>query len=371
MPELVFAIAMLLAFVNGANDNIKATATLYGAGVLTRWRAITLATFATGVGSLASIAIATTLVRAFSGKGLIPDAALTPALLAAVGAGAALTVLLATRLGFPVSTTHALVGGLLGAGWVAAGRALDLAALGGAFALPLLLGPLLAVGLALLLLRGGQRLSSRLGVGEDTCVCVGEPLAPLAATPDGHLVAHAAGGAPAWPPLEIAPRAECAIHSPGRRARLDVHTALGASHLFSACLVGFARGLNDTPKILGLVVGAAVVSPASGALAIAAAMALGGLLASRRVSETLAHKITPMTESQGLAGNVTTSLLVIGASRFGVPVSTTHVATGGIFGIGLSGGELRWRTAGEVLLAWFTTLPLAALLAALFAWGML
>ena len=78
------------------------------------------------------------------------------------------------------------------------------------------------------------------------------------------------------------------------------------------------------------------------------------------MAETLANKITPMTPPEGLAGNAATALLVASASSLGLPVSTTHVSTGGIFGIGASNGELRWRMAGEVVLAWVVTLPLAA-----------
>ena len=93
-------------------------------------------------------------------------------------------------------------------------------------------------------------------------------------------------------------------------------------------------------------------------------MALGGWLAARRVADTLARKITPMTPAEGLAGNLATSLLVVGASRLGLPVSTTHVSTGGIFGIGAASGRLRRRMASEVVMAWVVTLPVAAALAA-------
>jgi PiT family inorganic phosphate transporter len=105
-------------------------------------------------------------------------------------------------------------------------------------------------------------------------------------------------------------------------------------------------------------------------MAIAAAMAVGGMVAAQGVAETLAHRITPMSPAQGLAGNLSTSLLVIGASRLGLPVSTTHVSVGGIVGIGAMAGSLRGRVTGEIFAAWLTTLPLAAALGALFAWGL-
>ena len=134
----------------------------------------------------------------------------------------------------------------------------------------------------------------------------------------------------------------------------------------SASLVGFARGLNDTPKILGLMAGVGVASLSLGALSIAIAMAVGGWWASRRVTETLAHGITDLRPAEGLAGNLTTSLLVIGASGLGLPVSTTHVSAGGIFGVGASTGRTRRGMVAQIAGAWLLTLPVAAAIAAVF-----
>ena len=329
MEWVVLAAAFMLAFVNGANDNFKPVATLYGSKSLSYRQSLLLATVTTALGSLLSLALAAGLVHAFSGKGLIPDALLDAPLLASVGLGAATTVLLATRLGFPVSTTHALVGGIGGAGFVAAGSSLELGALGRAFLLPLMVAPLLAVALAWLGLRTARGASHQLGIESQTCVCVGRTTA----------------------------------------AASSADRVIDWGHLLSASSVGFARGLNDTPKILGLLMGAALLTPIQGTLAIAAAMALGGIVAARRVAETLSTKITPMTSGQGLVGNLATSALVIGASRLGLPVSTTHVSTGAIFGIGGAEGSLRWGAVGRIVSAWITTLPLAAVLAATLMWG--
>ncbi len=312
MIELVLLGALVVAFVNGANDNFKGVATLYGSGLLSYRRALVLGTAATAVGGIASLLFGTALVRVFSAKGLVPDATLSEGFLAAVSMGAGFTVLLATRVGFPISTTHALVGGLAGAGWVAAGPDLNLGALGKTFALPLLAGPLLATGLA-------------------------------------------------WAGLKLWRSARAAPPDPaGRRARW--------AHVASGGLVSFARGLNDTPKILGLIVGASVLSPSAGVLLITATMAIGGLIGARRVAERLSNGITPMTPGEGLVANCVTALLVTTASPIGLPVSTTHVSTGGIFGIGFGSRGLRWRSLGEILGAWVTTLPLAGLLSAVAMW---
>ena len=145
---------------------------------------------------------------------------------------------------------------------------------------------------------------------------------------------------------------------------IEVDRAVSHGHLASASLVGFARGLNDTPKILGLMAGAGVASLSLGAAAIALVMAAGGWWASRGVTETLAHGITDMTPAEGLAGNLATSLLVIGASRLGLPVSTTHVSAGGIFGVGAAKAAIQGPMVAQIASAWLLTLPVAALLAA-------
>ncbi len=193
MTALVLVSALFLAFVNGANDNMKGVATLYGSGVLSYRKALALATLSTALGSVASIFIATALVRAFSAKGLVPDAALTPAFLAAVGVAAALTVLLATWRGFPISTTHALVGGLTGAGWVAAGPALSLSALGAVFVVPLLAGPVIALALAWAGVGAGRSTSRRLGVTYGSCVCIGGEWVPAVVAPGTLAMAGVAG----------------------------------------------------------------------------------------------------------------------------------------------------------------------------------
>ncbi len=89
-------------------------------------------------------------------------------------------------------------------------------------------------------------------------------------------------------------------------------------------------------------------------------MALGGLINARRVAETMSHKITELSHGQGLAANLSTALLVVFASKFGMPVSTTHVSVGSLFGIGLSSGQAHYRMIGTILLSWLLTLPCAA-----------
>jgi PiT family inorganic phosphate transporter len=128
--------------------------------------------------------------------------------------------------------------------------------------------------------------------------------------------------------------------------------------------MSFSRGLNDTPKIAALLIGAgAGLSPEWAVSGVAFAMAAGGILGAQQVSRTLSKKITPMDPVQGASANLITSLLVSGASRLGIPVSTTHVARGSLFGIGaLRKSETNWNRVAQILLAWGITLPGAALL---------
>ncbi len=132
--------------------------------------------------------------------------------------------------------------------------------------------------------------------------------------------------------------------------------------------MSFARGLNDTPKIVALLLVADVFKIEWGMVMVAIAMAIGGLLNARRVAETMSHRITAMNHGQGIAANIATSFLVIMASRFGLPVSTTHVSVGSLFGVGLVTRQANVRVVGGIMLSWLLTLPCAAALGAFAYW---
>ena len=131
---LIFISTIFLAFSNGANDNFKGVATLFGSGTTDFKNAINWATITTALGSIVSIFFASVLVKNFSGKGLVPDQLLlTPQFAISVAIGAALTVMLATKIGMPVSTTHGLVGALTGVGMIAVGSNFNFSKLGSTF----------------------------------------------------------------------------------------------------------------------------------------------------------------------------------------------------------------------------------------------
>src|SRR5262249_30716121 len=93
-------------------------------------------------------------------------------------------------------------------------------------------------------------------------------------------------------------------------------------------------------------------------------MAIGGLVNARKIAETMSKKITAMNPGQGFTANLVTAVLVTSASRLGLPVSTTHVSCGSLFGIGVVNRKAQVKTILGILLAWVTTLPVAAALAA-------
>lgn len=351
MDYLLIAVALFLAFGNGANDNFKGFATVWGSDALSYRQALMLATLATLAGSLLSLYLAHGLVQQFSGKGLLPSLVVdTPRFIASVGLGAALTVILATRAGLPISTTHALLGGLAGAGLAASPGELQFARLGHTFVLPLLLSPVLAAVLGwlawrLLLLRPA----------ETDCACV-VPAPPAAAPPQVVLQRLAA------PQLVIASGRQCdQLEAP--LARVAIPRLLDRLHIFSASLICFARAVNDTPKLAALLVAAHMLHAQTSIVLIAAVMALGGLLLSRRVAETMSRRVTRMDATQGLSANLITATLVLGASQFGLPVSTTHVSVGAIAGVGAGADTLNTSALRTILLSWVATLPMAAGLA--------
>jgi PiT family inorganic phosphate transporter len=356
MTPLIIAVVVLLAWSNGSNDNFKGVATIYGSGTASYRAALLWATATQVAGSLCAVLLAAGLIKAFSAKGLVPDAvAASPAFLGAAALGAAVTVLLATWLGLPVSTTHALTGALVGAG-LSSGAGVHFAVLGKGFVLPLLLSPVLAIGIAAALYPLARRGRIALGVERQSCICVGEEWVAIS-SPAGAAVVAARM-------TVTAARQGCADRYQGRVVGISAQRTLDALHFASAGAVCFARALNDTPKIAGILLGAHALGATVGLPVIGGAMAVGGILGARRVGETMSHKIASLNAGQGFVANLTTAVLVICASKLALPVSTTHVATGGIFGIAAVTGKSNRKTILSILTAWATTLPLGALIGA-------
>jgi inorganic phosphate transporter, PiT family len=359
---LVVLAGTLIAFVNGANDVSKGIATLVGTGVSDYRRALRWGTLWTAVGGLASTLFAGAMVTTF-GTGLLSSAS-SPTFAASLASllGAALWVLLATRTGLPVSTTHAIVGSMVGVAAIAYGvEGVQWTALATKVVLPLLLAPVAALaGTAGLLWVWGA--SARRGMGRGTVECACVMVEPASApVHDGAMA-----------PMVVAPSlgvqlgtiAECAAHPTAAKVTLN-HL-----HWLTSGATSFARGMNDAPKMVALVLAAAALSggtPVSADLSfvlITAGMVTGSVLGGRRVTHVLALQVTKMNHTEGFAANLVTSLLVATGAVGGLPMSTTHVSTGGIVGAGVQRGgkAVNFGKVRELLLAWVVTLPAAALL---------
>lgn len=364
--ELLTAVffGAFLAYVNGANDNFKGVATLFGSGTTDYRAALRWATAMTFVGSLVALALASELLQTFSGRGLVPESVLqTRQFPMAVAGAAAFTVWLATRLGFPVSTTHAIVGALVGAGLAASPAQINFLGLTSNFFLPLVLGPLLALGGVMLLCPVFQWIRTRLGVQKEICVCVGTEV--MARFPAGTPPQAVAAAAMAVPSVRIAEESRCREQYAGTFVGVNAKTVLDAAHFASAGAVCFARAVNDTPKIAAILLASQALSSNFVIVAVALAMAFGGLVSSRKVAETMAHRVTTMNAGQGFTANLVTSALVLLASKFGLAVSTTHVSCGALFGTGVVNGQAHWKTIAGIIAAWIVTLPVAAAAAGL------
>jgi PiT family inorganic phosphate transporter len=362
----LFIATCFLAYSNGANDNFKGVATLFGSKTTDYKTAIWWATFTTLAGSISSIFLAQTLVKNFSGKGLVPDEVLAfPNFLLSVALGGGLTVMLATLTGFPISTTHALTGALLGTGMMAVGMQVNFAKLGGSFFLPLLLSPLIAVVLGAITYAVARAIRVRSGVTKDWCVCIGETeqLIPINASGTSFFSAHEP-----LPSIAMGSAKDCRQKYNGRMLGVSVQKVLDSAHFLSAGSVSFARGLNDTPKIVALLLVIESLGIRMGMAAVAAGMAIGGLLNAKKVAITMSQKITRLNAGQGVSSNLTTAVLVIFASRLGLPVSTTHVSVGSLFGVGLISKQANPKVVRQILLSWVLTLPIAAILGSIVYW---
>jgi PiT family inorganic phosphate transporter len=289
-----------------------------------------------------------------------------PAVVTAVVIGAMAWVLFASRTGLPVSTTHALTGAIVGTGLAAfAGEGLIWPAIGMKVALPLLLSPFLALAVSLVAHPAIRLVAAK---WEGNCLCViPASRALVAIDPQGgtRTLFQAAGfGQPVM-----------AVPSQCDRAGLQgVVLGLDTVHWLSSGLASFARGTNDAPKIVALLLlSSTTVAWFDGWLQLAAfggvalAMGLGSNAGGRRVTEVLAERVTHMDHGEGLSANLTTSTLVLLSSALGLPVSTTHVSSSAIIGIGLLRGlkAVRWTTVRDMVLAWVVTLPASALLSTL------
>jgi len=297
-----------LAYYNGANDVSKVIATLVGSGVTQYRPAIVYGSLCTLAGAGVSTALATGLVATFT-KGLIAGSThLTLYFALAAILGALAWVYFATRLALPVSTTHAITGAVVTTGMFAFGtNAVLWTNLLTKIMLPLLFSPVIAFVVGLVLF---------------------------------------------WSIRLLMPQVN-----------------LDWMHWLSSGFASFTRGLNDAPKIVALgatfflINGKLDKTPLWLFLVVALAMGLGSVLGGMKVTQTLAERVTKMNHKEGFSANLATAILVGLSSPLSLPVSTTHVSSCAIIGIGMHKGtkNIQWRTVWEMVLAWIVTLPAAGI----------
>jgi PiT family inorganic phosphate transporter len=327
LPLLIGLIVVALAFdfLNGLHDAANSIATVVGTRLLSPVAAVGFAAFFNFAAYFLALRwpelhkVADTI-----GKGLVDKDLVTPAVVFGALVGAMFWNVVTWIKGIPSSSSHALVGGLIGAGVARAG-------------------------------------TSSIQWGGLTKTLVAIPLSPLL----GLILTMAIMLLTSW----LGVRAS---------ARGAERTFRGL-HLVSAGAYSLGHGLNDAQKTMGLIT---VLLYSTGylhgefhvphwvALSCYVAIGLGTLSGGWRIIETMGTRITKLSQHQGFSASTGGSIMLFAASYLGIPVSTTHTITGCVIGAGAArrASAVRWGIAGHVAIAWIITIPASALVAALFYW---
>lgn len=312
---------VLLSFANGANDVSKSIATLAGAGVASMSTAVNWGVFWTLLGALSGIFWGGAIVKNLSQSFYASHTEMNLSIALAVAIAPIIWVFLSTYAKLPVSTTHSLVGAFIGTGLFAYGvDGIVWQKVGVKIVLPLLISPFASIILAIIGFKFIRNMTAKL------------------------------------------PNSQYSLLSYNFKLNEDF------LHWFTSGLLTFARGLNDTPKLIAVILPVVMLKPEQlGAMYYvigAVSMTAGAWLIGKRITKVLAEKVTKMDHHQGFAANLISSFLVIGASRFGLPVSTTHVSTSAIIGVGIAGkSKLDLKVIMSMLGAWIITVPGAGLIA--------
>ncbi|TCP43606.1 PiT family inorganic phosphate transporter [Tamaricihabitans halophyticus] len=314
---VVVTTALVFDFTNGFHDAANAMATTIATGALSPRIAVALSAVLNLIGAFLSVEVAKTI----SG-GMVDDAAIGPEVIFGGLIGAIIWNLLTWYVGLPSSSSHALFGGLIGAAWVAAGTgAIHFDKIVEKVLLPAIASPVLAGLVAMIATYLVYRLVRR-------------------------------------------------RRSRGRSA------GFRAGQILSASLVSLAHGTNDAQKTMGVITLTLVTTgmlPTGAApplwviVSAALAIALGTYLGGWRIIYTMGKGLTDLEGPQGFAAQTSSASVILVSSQLGLPLSTTHVCSGGVIGSGLGRREapVRWRVAGRMCVAWLITLPSAAVVGAI------
>jgi PiT family inorganic phosphate transporter len=318
---VVIVLAVIFDYINGFHDTANAIATSVATRALHPRHAILMATAFNFIGAFAGTAVAKTI-----GAGLVDEATSTQAVVAAALLGAIAWNLITWWLGLPSSSSHALIGGLLGATIIAAGvGALKVEGVTGKVLVPMVTSPLIGFTGAFLLMlalywifRDAKR----------------KPMARIF-------------------------------------RRLQV---------ISAGYMAFSHGSNDAQKTMGIITLALFAGGAIPTIDVpfwvivvsASALSLGTAVGGWRIMRTMGHRVVELEPVHGFAAETTAASVLIGTAHFGMPVSTTHVISSAIMGVGSARGPkgVRWGVARRILVAWVITIPATGLMAAS-AWAIL
>ena len=313
---LVVITALAFDFTNGFHDTGNAMATSIATGALPPRTAVALSGVLNLVGAFLSLAVAATIA-----SGLVDTKKVTLTVVAAGLAGGIIWNLVTWLFGIPSSSSHALIGGVIGSVLAASGGSAVLwHGLVSKVVLPAVLSPIIAAGVA--------------AIGT-------------------------------WLLYRISRNLTQGARSHGFRI----------GQIGSACMVSLAHGTNDAQKTMGVITLALIANGTLHAkanapfwviLACALAISLGTYLGGWRVIRTLGKGLVEIESPQGMAAESASAAIILLSSSFGYSLSTTHVATGSIIGTGLGkkGADVRWNVAGRMATAWVFTLPSAALVGA-------
>jgi PiT family inorganic phosphate transporter len=323
LPLLIglIAVALFFDFLNGLHDAANSIATIVSTRVLRPQYAVLWAAFFNFIAFLFfGLHVAETL-----GTGIIDPTIITPQVIFAALMGAIVWNIVTWLFGIPSSSSHALVGGLVGAGLAKAGTAAivwsGLIKTAGAIVASPLLGFVLALFLVL---------------------------------------------AVSW--IFV------------RQTPVAVDRTFRIMQFFSASLYSLGHGGNDAQKTMGIIavllysqgrLGPDFHVPLWVVLSCQSAMALGTLFGGWRIVHTMGSKITRLNPMQGFCAETGGALTLFAATWLGIPVSTTHTITGAIIGVGAARrvSAVRWGIAGNIVIAWVITMPAAAIISALCYWS--
>ncbi len=312
----VLGLAVAFDYINGFHDTANAIATSVSTRALKPGWAIAMSAVANFAGALTGTAVARTV-----GAGLIDTNVESQSVIAAALVGAIIWNLLTWRLGIPSSSSHALIGGLLGAALISAGfGSWQVDGIVGKVLLPLVGSPIIGFTIGLLLM--------------------------------------------------------VLIFNVFRRAHpAKLNGVFRRLQVLSAAWMAFSHGSNDAQKTMGIMTLALVTAgvipefrvPLWVILVAATAISLGTAAGGWRIIKTMGSKVVKLDPVHGFAAETTAATVIFTASHFGMPVSTTHVISSAIIGVGSSDRfkSVRWSVARSIVTAWVLTLPASGAAAAI------